>query len=45
MAQLDVGKGGKAITDSPLALDLTAWSVSAEHARIRQMLGISIGGR
>ena len=31
LAMLDVGKGGKALTDSPAALELTAWSVSEQH--------------
>jgi len=44
--QLDVGKGGKAISDSPAALELTAWSVSDEHLRLRELLGIGLrGGR
>jgi tetratricopeptide (TPR) repeat protein len=44
LAQLDVGKGGKALTDSPAALELTAWSVSDEHARLRERLGIAPRG-
>ncbi len=45
-AQLDVGKGGKALSDSPAALELTAWSVSEDHARLRERLGVALkGGR
>ncbi|TMQ08684.1 MAG: hypothetical protein E6J91_32560 [Deltaproteobacteria bacterium] len=45
-AQLDVGRGGKALIDSPSALDLTAWSVSEDHLRLRERLGIGLkGGR
>jgi tetratricopeptide (TPR) repeat protein len=44
LAQLDVGKGGKAISDSPAALEITAWSVSDQHLRLRQLLGIGLGG-
>ena len=44
LAQLDVGKGGKSITDSPPALELTAWSVSDEHARLREVLGVAMKG-
>jgi tetratricopeptide (TPR) repeat protein len=44
LAQLDVGKGGKALTDSPSALELTAWSVSEEHVRLRDKLGVALKG-
>jgi hypothetical protein len=44
LAQLDVGRGGKALTDSPSALELTAWSVSDEHARLRERLGVALKG-
>lgn len=44
LAMLDVGKGGKALTDSPAALELTAWSVSAEHERVREKLGVALKG-
>jgi tetratricopeptide (TPR) repeat protein len=44
LAQLDVGKGGKALTDSAPALELTAWSVSDEHARLRELLGVALKG-
>lgn len=43
-AQLDVGKGGKALSDSPAALELTAWSVSEDHAKLRERLGVAIKG-
>ncbi len=41
---LDVGKGGRAITDSPAALDLVAWSVSNEHLALRELLQLSLKG-
>ncbi|MDQ3335380.1 MAG: hypothetical protein M4D80_09465 [Myxococcota bacterium] len=44
LAQLDVGKGGKALTDSPSALELTAWSVSEQHERLREKLGVALKG-
>jgi len=44
LAQLDVGKGGKALTDNPAALELTAWSVSAEHCQLRDRLGVALKG-
>jgi hypothetical protein len=44
LAQLDVGKGGKAISDSTAALELAAWSVSDEHARLREVLGVGLRG-
>jgi hypothetical protein len=44
LTQLDVGRGGRAITDSAAALDLVAWSVSDEHLRLRELLGISLKG-
>jgi Tfp pilus assembly protein PilF len=45
LSVLDVGKGGRAITDSQPALELTAWSVSEEHLRLREMLGLELGVR
>ncbi|HEU0030262.1 MAG TPA: hypothetical protein VFQ53_06515 [Kofleriaceae bacterium] len=42
LAQLDVGRGGKAITDSAPALELAAWSVSDEHAKLREVLGVAL---
>jgi hypothetical protein len=44
LAQLDVGRGGKALTDSTAALELAAWSVSDEHLRLRDILGIALKG-
>jgi hypothetical protein len=44
LAMLDVGKGGKALTDSPPALELTAWSVAEQHQRLRAQLGIALRG-
>lgn len=44
LSVLDVGKGGRAITDSPAALDLCAWSVSDDHLRLREKLGLSSKG-
>jgi len=42
--QLDVGRGGKALTDSRSALDLTAWSVSDDHLKLRDRLGMALKG-
>src|ERR1041385_5686320 len=45
-AQLDVGRGGRALGDSRGALELTAWSVSDDHLRLRERLGVGLrGGR
>ena len=41
-AQLDVGKGGKALTEG--ALELAAWSVSEAHASLREQAGVSLRG-
>jgi hypothetical protein len=41
---LDVGRGGRAITDSPAALELAAWSVSNEHLDLRETLQLSLKG-
>ncbi|MFN0248056.1 MAG: hypothetical protein ACKV2T_14290 [Kofleriaceae bacterium] len=43
-AQLDVGKGGKSLLDSPSALDLTAWAVSEDHGKLRERLNVTIKG-
>jgi hypothetical protein len=43
LAMLDVGRGAKALTDSPAALDLCAWSVSSAHATLRRDLGYAGG--
>jgi tetratricopeptide (TPR) repeat protein len=42
LAQLDVGKGGRTLLDSPAALDLLAWSVSEDHLKLRDKLGIAL---
>lgn len=45
-AQMDVGKGGRALVDSPAALELTAWSISEDHLKLRERLGVGLkGGR
>jgi len=45
-AQLDVGRSGKALTDSKTALELTAWSVSDDHLKLRERVGMALkGGR
>ena len=44
LAQLDVGKGGRTLTDSPAALELVAWSVSDEHRMLRDRLGVALKG-
>jgi tetratricopeptide (TPR) repeat protein len=44
LSVLDVGKGGRALIDSPTALDLVAWSVSEEHVKLRAKLGIALAG-
>jgi tetratricopeptide (TPR) repeat protein len=43
-AQLDVGRGGRALDDSLGALELTAWSVSEDHMRLRERLGVDLKG-
>ncbi|MBV8758093.1 MAG: hypothetical protein JO257_12480 [Deltaproteobacteria bacterium] len=44
LSVLDVGKGGRSITDSAAALALVAWSVSDEHLKLRDKLGVAIKG-
>ena len=44
IAVLDVGKGGRELADSPAALELVAWSVSEEHLKLRDKLGIALKG-
>jgi hypothetical protein len=44
LEQLDVGKGGRALADSPAALELVAWSVSDDHRQLRERLGIALRG-
>ena len=41
---LDVGRGGRSISDSAPALALVAWSVSEEHLKLRDKLGVAIKG-
>jgi len=43
-AQLDVGRGGRTLSDSRSALELTAWSVSEDHLALRERLGVSLKG-
>ena len=42
LSVLDVGKGGRALVDSVPALDLVAWSVSEDHLKLRERLGIAL---
>ena len=44
LAVLDVGKGGRALIDSPSALELVGWSVSEEYLKLRARLGIALSG-
>ena len=44
LAILDVGKGGRQLTDSPAALALVAWSVSLDHLKLRSQLGVALKG-
>jgi len=44
LSVLDVGRGGRALTDSPLALALVGWSVSEDHLKLREKLGVSLKG-
>ncbi|HEV7554072.1 MAG TPA: hypothetical protein VGO00_01390, partial [Kofleriaceae bacterium] len=44
LAQLDVGKGGRSLVDSPAALELVAWSISDEHHQLRERLGVALKG-
>jgi tetratricopeptide (TPR) repeat protein len=39
LAMLDAGRGGRALADSPQALDLVAWSVGDGHLALRRELG------
>lgn len=43
LAQLDVGRGGQAIEDSPLGQDLVRWTLSADHVALRAELGLARG--
>jgi tetratricopeptide (TPR) repeat protein len=42
LALLDVGRGGRALIDSPWALELVSWSVSEAHLKLRDQLGVAI---
>ncbi|HTR56347.1 MAG TPA: hypothetical protein VMJ10_36990 [Kofleriaceae bacterium] len=42
LAQLDVGKGGRTLVDSPAALELVAWSVGEAHLQLRDKLGVAL---
>jgi tetratricopeptide (TPR) repeat protein len=44
LAVLDVGKGGRTLVDSVPALELVAWSVSEDHLKLREKLGIALKG-
>lgn len=44
LAILDVGKGGRQLTDSPTALALVGWSVSLDHLKLRSQLGVALKG-
>jgi hypothetical protein len=44
LAAIDAGRGGRALTDSPAALDLVVWSVSTHHLTMREELGIGLAG-
>ncbi len=43
-AQLDVGRGGRTLSDHRSALELTAWSVSEDHLKLRERLGVGLKG-
>ena len=38
---LDVGRGGRSLTDDPWALDLLAWAVGDDHLALRGARGAS----
>lgn len=44
LAAIDAGRGGRALADSPAALDLVVWSVSTHHLTMRDELGIGLSG-
>ncbi len=44
LAMLDVGRGGRALAETPAALDLCAWSVGDAHGALRRALGCALGG-
>ncbi len=43
LAVLDVGRGGRAIADDPIALDLLSWSVGDDYAMLRAAVGAAGG--
>lgn len=45
LAVLDVGRGGRAIADDPIALDLLSWSVGDDYATLRATVGAGGGTR
>lgn len=44
LAAVDAGRGGRAVADSPAAIDLIVWSISTQHLTMREELGIGLGG-
>ena len=42
LSMLDVGKGGRELVDSPMALELVAWSVSEHYLKLRERLGLAL---
>ncbi len=43
LGAMDVGRGGRDVATDPGALDLTAWSVSAEHLELRRQRQLALG--
>jgi tetratricopeptide (TPR) repeat protein len=44
LAAIDAGRGGRALPDSPGAVDLIVWSVSLHHVAMREAFGIGLTG-
>lgn len=44
LTAIDAGRGGRAVADSPAAIDLAVWSVSTHHVMMREELGIGLSG-
>jgi tetratricopeptide (TPR) repeat protein len=44
LAAIDAGRGGRAVADSPAAIDLVVWSISTHHVTMREELGIGLSG-
>jgi hypothetical protein len=44
LAAIDAGRGGRALPDSPAAVDLIVWSVSLHHVAMREAFGIGLSG-